>query len=170
MNHLDYGGAKDAHLDRCESFYVGAFITVLGALSLDTDKRTKAPREGSDRSQFSRLVATTNDLEHDISQEATTYQMLINKILRDDFPNVEVLLRIYLTLISNCSGEKSLFKLQLINDELRSTTSQSRLVHLTMLSAEWNIMLRINLDFQCCQNVQTVQWFLRKFNRCTNHI
>ena len=56
--------------------------------------------------QFGGLVAETltGDLEHEVSPEATMYQTLIKRTLRNPFPNVEVLLRIYLTLIiSNCS-------------------------------------------------------------------
>ena len=38
----DHGRAEEAHLDPCESFRVGAFITVLDVLSSGIDKRTKA--------------------------------------------------------------------------------------------------------------------------------
>ena len=41
-----------------------------------------------------------------MSPDATTYQILIKRNLRDAFHNVEVLLLLYLTLItSNCSGK-----------------------------------------------------------------
>ena len=70
--------------------------------------------------QLSGLVAKTltGDLEHEQN-------------LRDVFTNVEVLLRIYLILS---------------NDEHRATINQNRLVHLTMLSTEWDVMRRINRD------------------------
>ena len=43
-----------------------------------------------------------------------------------------------------CSGEL-FFKLKLTKDEHRSTMNQNRLVHLIMLSTEWDSMRRINL-------------------------
>ena len=50
------------------------------------------------------------------------------------FPNVEFALRMNLLLIvSNYSGnERSLSKLKLIKDRLRSSMKQERLVHLTV--------------------------------------
>ena len=74
-------------------------------------------------------------------------QMLIQRNLRDVFPNVEVLLRIHLTfIISNCCGKRYFSKLKMIKDANRSTMSQNRLVHLLMLSTEWDILRQINLD------------------------
>ena len=59
------------------------------------------------------------------------------KYLKDAFPNVEALLRAYLTLLlRNYSGE-GFSELKLITDEHQSTVNQSRLVRLTMLSMEW---------------------------------
>ena len=48
--------------------------------------------------QFGEQVAetVTGDIEHDVSPEATTYQMLTKRSIRDAFPDVEVLFRIYL--------------------------------------------------------------------------
>ena len=53
------------------------------------------------RNQFGGLVAETLicELEHEVSTEATMHQMLIMGNLMDAFPNVEVLLCLYLTLI-----------------------------------------------------------------------
>ena len=98
--------------------------------------------------QFAALAADTfPDLDHDISPEATLYKMLIERELRDAFPNVEIMLRIYLTLmISNCSGERSFSKLKMIKNDHRSTMSQNRLVNLTLLSSEWDITRKIKLD------------------------
>ena len=75
-------------------------------------------------------------------------------------PNMEVLLRIHLTLmINNCIGEKSFFKLKLFKDEHRSTVRQNRVGRLTMFSTECYFMGRINLNkilSECCQDEQTV--------------
>ena len=65
------------------------------------------------------------------------YQVLIKKNLRGAFPNVEVLLRIYLSLmviiiVTVAERNGSFSKLKLIKDEHRSTISQNRLVHPTI--------------------------------------
>ena len=49
-------------------------------------------------------------------------------------------------MISNCSGEMSFSKLKLFKDKHRFTMSQTRLVHMTALSTEWDTMRRINFD------------------------
>ena len=61
--------------------------------------------------------------------------------LGDAFPNVEVLLRPSMTvMIGNCSGDGSFYKLKLVKDEHRSTTSQNILDLFIMLNTEWDIM------------------------------
>ena len=92
-------------------------------------------------------LATTATLGRDDTQRDTQDDDDQSKYIMDAFPNVEALLRIYLTfMISNCCGEICLFQLKLIKDEHRSTLSQNRLDHLTMLNMEWDITCRINLD------------------------
>ena len=61
---------------------------------------------GNELIQLCELVAEilTGDLGHEVSPEATMCQIFIKRNLRDAFTNMEVLLRIYLTLIIiNCS-------------------------------------------------------------------
>ena len=61
--------------------------------------------------------------------------------------NVEVALRIYLVMmVSNCSGERSFSKLNLIKDRLRSSMKQERLVHLSLMSIESDILRELNYD------------------------
>ena len=63
------------------------------------------------------------------------------------FPNEEVALRMYLVLmVSNCSGERSFSKLKLIKDRLRSSMKQERLVHLTLMSIEYDILRELNFE------------------------
>lgn len=93
------------------------------------------------------MIPRTSDLEQEVLPEATLYQMLIKRNLRDAFHDVEVLLCLYLTsLTSNCGGERSFYKLKLIKDDYRFTVSQNVLVHLALLSTEWEIRRRVNLD------------------------
>ena len=79
--------------------------------------------------------------------ELEMYSFLIERKLTDTFPNVEVLLRIYLSLmVLNCSGERSFSKLKLIKNHLRSTMGQQRLVNLTIISTESDVLNSMQVD------------------------
>jgi len=53
------------------------------------------------------------------------------------FPNVEVALRIYLSLmVSNCTGERSFSRLKLLKTSHRSTMSQDRLNCCALMSID----------------------------------
>jgi hypothetical protein len=71
------------------------------------------------------------------SKEIIMYLLLKNRDITQTFPNVEIVLRIYLCmLVSNCTGERSFSKLKRIKNELRNRTSQDRLNMLALLSIE----------------------------------
>lgn len=73
-------------------------------------------------------------------------QLIRNMKLLSAFPNMDIAFRIYLTLpVSNCSGERSFSKLGLVKNRLRSTMSQEKLNHLTLMSLESDIVR--SLDF-----------------------
>lgn len=72
---------------------------------------------------------------------------LTSSCLSENFPNLYVALRIALTLpVSVASGERSFSKLKLIKNYLRSTMSQERLVGLSFISIEYQILQKINID------------------------
>ena len=75
--------------------------------------------------------------KEDINLEMVTHQDLY-KIVFDDkieqaFPNVEVVLCLFLTLmVTNCSGERSFSGLKRIKHELRTTMKQEKLCSLSL--------------------------------------
>lgn len=68
--------------------------------------------------------------------------------LADIFPNTEIALRIFLTLmITNCSAERSFSQLKRIKAAQRSTMRQDRLDMLGILCIESDVLKKI--DFDC---------------------
>ncbi len=66
--------------------------------------------------------------------------------LQSVFPDVDIALRIFLTLpVTNASGERSFSKLSLVKNSIRSSMLQDRLNHLTLMSLESDILR--SLDF-----------------------
>lgn len=75
------------------------------------------------------------------------YQFLIEKNVKDCFPNIEVALRMYLSLmVTNSSGERSFSKLKLIKNRLRTSMTKERLNTLALLSIESDILRQINYE------------------------
>ena len=75
------------------------------------------------------------------------YQIICKEKIHTAFPNVEAILRLFLSLmITNCSGERSFSRLKRIKNELRSTMSQERLTALSLLSIESDKLQNINFD------------------------
>lgn len=67
--------------------------------------------------------------------------------LVENFPNLTIALRIMLTLpVSVATGERSFSKLKIIKNYLRSSMSQERLVGLAMMSIEFSVLEKINID------------------------
>ena len=84
------------------------------------------------------LEAPKTFLQPRIKPYALFEHLIENNIFT--FPNVFIVLRIYLTmLITVASGERSFSKLKLIKTYLRATVSQERLNSLSMLSIESEI-------------------------------
>lgn len=65
------------------------------------------------------------------------YQLIFQDKIQTAYPNVEAILRLFLSLMAtNCSGERSFSKLKRIKSYLRTTMTQERLVDLTLMSIE----------------------------------
>ena len=67
--------------------------------------------------------------------------------MQDTFPNVEIALRMYLVLmVTNCSGERSVSKLKLIQIRLRTSMTQERLNDLAIMSIESDVMRSVDFE------------------------
>jgi len=101
---------------------------------------------GSELIQFRTFVELFMDeKENDCSLERFMYKIVVNKNVAATFPNVEIMLRMYLChMISNCSGERLFSKLKLIKNNLRTTMGQERLVWLSLMSIESDVLRDIN--------------------------
>ncbi|KAF2903984.1 hypothetical protein ILUMI_02194 [Ignelater luminosus] len=85
------------------------------------------------------------------------YHLLKENKIEDTFPNVEIALRIFLSMmVTNCSGERSFSKLKKIKNKLRSSMLQERL-SLSLMSIECDVLKDINFeevidDFACLKS------------------
>jgi len=83
--------------------------------------------------------------------------------VQDTFPNVAIALRMYLVLmVTNCRAERSFSKLKQIENRLRTSTTQGRLVNLSIMSTESDILR--DIDFTviiiCCCKIEKGVWSL----------
>ena len=75
------------------------------------------------------------------------FQLVSTPGIKELFPNVDILFRIYLTLpVTNCSGERSFSALQLVKSAIRSSMDDCRLNNLAILFIESD--LTRDLDFK----------------------
>lgn len=102
----------------------------------------------SELQQFHRYVLLKIAEDKSINISFTDfYKIIIDDDLKLVFPNVEICLRIFLTLmITNCSGERSFSQLKRIKNPCRATMGQERLSSLALLAIESDVMRRINFD------------------------
>lgn len=106
---------------------------------------------GDELVQFAALlnsdVASIIDSKKDEAMELQFYKLLINNSLGVCFPNLEIALRIYLSMmITNCSGERSFSTLKRVKNELRNTMSQERLNHLTIMNIEYDLLRELDVN------------------------
>ena len=105
----------------------------------------------------------SDDLEEAASVKLQMYRIVAKRNIREVFPNVEIALRIYLTLmVSNCSGERSFSALKRIKNVLRSTMTDQKLNNLSPMCIFYakstsRILLKslrlVNAANQSCKSV-----------------
>jgi hypothetical protein len=103
---------------------------------------------GNELVQFAEFFASFKDEQAvDVSRENFMYKLILDKQVQGSFPNVEIVLRMYLVLmISNCSAERSFSKMKFIKNRLRTTMCSGRLSHLALMSIESDILREINFE------------------------
>ena len=90
-------------------------------------------------------TAFVNGLGRQWPSPAEMLAIMTQSKIQSAFPNLFILLRIYLTLpITNCTGERSFSHLKRIKNYLRSTTGQNRLSDLAMLNIEADLLRTID--------------------------
>ncbi|XP_065650374.1 zinc finger MYM-type protein 1-like [Hydra vulgaris] len=97
------------------------------------------------------LFFECQQFKHYISKDEHSFTEFYSTLKRDHlestFPNIEISLRIFLSMmVSNCTGERSFSKVKLIKNELRSTMLQERLNCLSLMSIESDVLLTIDFD------------------------
>ena len=106
-----------------------------------------SPDFSSEFDQFTTFVEHQERATGQARSAASLYSLLKCRDLQLAFPNVEIALKIFLSLmITNCSGERSFSKLKLIKNELRSTMLQNRLNALSLMSIERSLLREIDFS------------------------
>jgi hypothetical protein len=105
---------------------------------------------GQQLAQFAAFYKTT---EHKTSSNKIRdmmdmfYDPISGHGMKSTFPYVEIILRIYLSLmVTNCAGERSFSTLKRIKNNLRSTMGQTRLNSLAILCIESELLNEINVE------------------------
>ena len=79
------------------------------------------------------------------SPELNYFTLITENNIDTTFPNTDNLLRIYLCMmVTNCTGERSFYKIKLIKNYLRNTMGQERLHYLTLLNIENDVLKSLN--------------------------
>lgn len=103
---------------------------------------------GDELIQFLPLMALFGDDKKQGSIEQWMYTMMATKDLKSVFPNIDIMLRIYLCMmVSNCSGERSFSKLKIIKNRLRTTLDQEKLNWLSLMSIESDVLRSIDFRY-----------------------
>ena len=74
------------------------------------------------------------------------YKLIKENGLESAYPNVNIVLRIYLSLmVTNCCGERSLSKSKCVKNPQRTSLGQNKLNYLTLLSIKHELLNEIEV-------------------------
>ena len=129
------------------------FLTEFESITSD-DLRKRAAHlvesypEDLESSFIDEFVQFTNILVADNDKTITHMSELLKSdggIMLSTFPNVAIVIRIYLTLpINNCQGERSFSTLSRVKNHLRSTMGQDRVAALSLLCIESDLLRQLD--------------------------
>lgn len=95
--------------------------------------------------QTASILTLFSDLK--IASPLDLLNVIHSNSLKDIYPNIDIALRIFLTLpVTVASCERSFSKLKIIKNYLRSTLAQERLTNLGILSIEFSMANSIGFD------------------------
>lgn len=97
---------------------------------------------------FKEYLKTAQSSENkDTNSISAIYRLLKENKMDETFPNIEIALRIFLSMmVTNCSGERSFSKLKIIKNELRTRMLQERLSSLSLMSIESDVLKELDFD------------------------
>jgi hypothetical protein len=91
--------------------------------------------------------SVTSEMSDSESEASRLLQLLKTCNVDSIFPNVEITLRIFLSMaVTNCSGERSFSALKRVKNYLRSSLYQGKLNALALLFIESDFMHTIDFD------------------------
>ncbi|KAL4154058.1 hypothetical protein QTP88_001891 [Uroleucon formosanum] len=92
---------------------------------------------------FSKLISTDKNVKSVLSM----YKYIKTKELECMFPNLEIVMRMYLsTAVSNCSGKRAFSVLKRVKSYLRSTMKEERLNVLAIFSIEAELVEKLDFN------------------------
>jgi hAT family C-terminal dimerisation region len=123
-------------------------LPTLDAVSIESSCKKLASIYSTDVNELE-LVTECQHFKHhqpaNLSVSAL-YRSIKSDYLESTFPNIEIALRIYLTLMpTNCTGERSFSKLKIIKNYLRTTMLEPRLTAISIMSIESDMLDEIDL-------------------------
>ena len=96
---------------------------------------------------FHQYVRHSQRHEHDSLTHQDLYQEIFNDHVQSVFPNVEAILRMFLSMmIANCSGERSFSQLKRIKNEFRTTMTQDKLCSISLMCIESDKLRSLSFD------------------------
>lgn len=130
-----------------------SFLVNLGSMS-DNDIATsckniasKYPKDINEEQLITECQVAKNYFTFDKLNHETMYKTMFNDNLCTAFPNIDILLRMYLCMfVTNVLDERSFSKLKLIKNVLRNSMSNDRLTNLSILSIEYEMLDELNCN------------------------
>lgn len=97
--------------------------------------------------QYLKHSQTYSSVEQDCLTHQDLYMVIFNDRVQSTFPNVEAILRLFLSMmVANCSGERSFSQLKRIKNEFRTIMTQDKLCSLSLMCIESDKLRSLSFD------------------------